>query len=146
MNANGFIGTWHLVAWEAIDESGEKFFPFGKQAKGYICYAADGYVSVAIMAESRAPVTSELFYTASVEERAAAATTYLSYAGPYEIFDDKVVHHIEVSLITNWVGTQQERFYELRGGRLSLSTAPVLAISGGMRRHTLIWERVAGTE
>ena len=146
MNSDGFVGTWRLVSWEADGANGEKFYPFGQQAKGYICYSADGYMSVAIMAASRTPVTSENFYAASLEELAAAATTYLSYAGRYEIHAEKVVHHIEVSLMTNWIGTRQERFYELSGERLILSTPPVLAISGDMRRHYLIWERTTKTE
>ena len=35
------------------------------------------------------------------EEKVAAADTYLSYCGRYEIQGEKVVHHIEVSFFPN---------------------------------------------
>ena len=37
----------------------------------------------------------------------------------------KVIHHVELSLFPNWCGTDQERFIELDGERLTITTAPV---------------------
>jgi hypothetical protein len=53
----------------------------------------------------------------------------------------KVVHHVKVSFFPNWVGVDQERFFDFDRNRLSLSTPPFLI--GGMQQTAhLIWERV----
>jgi hypothetical protein len=75
------------------------------------------------------------------EEQAQAGETFLSYCGRYDVGEDKVVHHIELSLFPNWVGADQERLMELRGNRLTLSTHPIL-IKGSEQTAHLIWERV----
>jgi len=75
------------------------------------------------------------------EEEAQAEETYLSYCGRYELQEDKVIHHIELSLFPNWVGADQERLVELRGNRLTLSTHPLL-IKGKQQTAHLIWEHV----
>ncbi len=49
--------------------------------------------------------------------------------------------HVEVSFFPNWVGHDQERFFEFSGNRLALSTPPVL-IEGRQQRAYLIWERI----
>jgi hypothetical protein len=77
----------------------------------------------------------------SIEEKAYAAGTYVSYCGRYEFRGDTVIHHVELSLFPNWVGVEQERLVEVRGDRMTLSTRPMLF--GGMQRSAhLIWERV----
>lgn len=80
----------------------------------------------------------------TTEERLAAADTYLSYCGRYEVRPDKVIHHVEVSLFPNWIGMDQERFFEFDGDRLSLSTPPFL-VSGKQQSARLIWERALKT-
>jgi hypothetical protein len=59
---------------------------------------------------------------------------------PNDGHEDRVVHHVEVSLFPNWVGSAQVRHYELAGNRLTLSTAPLLQ-GGRERRAYLVWER-----
>ncbi|MBC6422077.1 MAG: lipocalin-like domain-containing protein [Hormoscilla sp. SP5CHS1] len=78
----------------------------------------------------------------STEEKAAAAETYISYCGKYEIIDGKVIHHVEASLFPNWVGVDQERFFEFQGDRLSLSTPPIMYDGKQLTAHVL-WERVS---
>ena len=62
----------------------------------------------------------------SVEEKAQAADTYISYHGQYKLHRDTVLPHMELSLYPNWVGVEQERLVELKGNRLTLSTRPIL--------------------
>ncbi len=78
----------------------------------------------------------------TVAEQATAAAGYISYAGPYEVREDIVVHRVEVSLFPNWIGSTQERYYEFTGEHLSLSTAPLL-LDGREQRAFLVWERAA---
>lgn len=76
----------------------------------------------------------------SVEERADAADSYLSYSGPYEIEKDKFRVKVEVSLFPNWIGTIQERNYKVEGKTLSVVSAPVI-VYGKEQRGYLIFER-----
>jgi hypothetical protein len=34
----------------------------------------------------------------------------VAYAGRYSFLGDHVIHHVELSLFPNWVGSDQERF------------------------------------
>jgi hypothetical protein len=77
----------------------------------------------------------------STEEKVAAADTYISYCGRYEIQGDKVIHSIEVSFFPNWIGVKQERIFEFDGDRLSLSTLPAL-LDGKQQTAHMIWKRV----
>ena len=100
-----------------------------------------GYVSVAIMSVNRPKFASRNMGEGTTDEKVAACDTYLSYCGKYEVRQDEVIHHIEVSLYPNWVGVDQERVLEFDGKRLSLSTRPLIV--GGMQQTAyLIWERV----
>jgi hypothetical protein len=142
MASNPLIGTWRLVSWEnrsVVD--GEVSYPLGKDAVGYIMYSQNGYMSVAIMRSDRAKFAAGDLLRASVEERAQAAGTYVSYCGRYEFRGDTVVHRVELSLFPNWIGVEQERLVEVTGERLMLSTRPIL-LGGVQRTAHLIWERV----
>lgn len=140
MPANPFVGTWRLVSAETKTADGEVSQPFGKNPTGYIMYSQDGYMAVAIMEPGRASFASGDFRAGTPEERQAAFDTYISYTGTYEVRGDKVIHHIEVSLFPNWSGTDQERFFEFSGDRLSLHTPPM--VMGGVERTAhLLWRR-----
>ena len=137
------VGTWRLVAWENRDAQGEVTWPVGRDAQGYIMYTADGHMSVQIMMANRPPFAAGDLLGGSSVEKAGAAETYIAYAGRYERWANTVIHHVEMSLFPNWVGTQQERRLGLSGDRLTLSTAPLL-LNGRHRTAHLIWERVGG--
>ena len=51
-----------------------------------------------------------------------------------------MIHHVELSLFPNWVGTDQQRSVELSGDRLILSQPLLLA--GTQQVPRLVWERV----
>lgn len=141
MKSNPLIGTWRLISWENRSADGQISYPLGEDAVGYIMYSPDGYVFVAIMRPDRVRFPGGDLLSGSPEEKAQAATTYVSYCGRYDFRGDTVVHHVELSLFPNWVGVEQERLVELAGNRLTLSTRPILL--GGMQRTArLIWERV----
>jgi hypothetical protein len=105
-----------------------------------LIYSRDGSMSVAIMRVDRNRFAADDLMLGSLEEQAAAAAGYLSYAGRYEVRSGTVVHHVEISLFPNWVGTEQVRFYAFAGDRLTLSTGP-MQLQGRDRRGFLVWER-----
>jgi hypothetical protein len=141
MTQNQFIGTWKLISAEVRSEDGQIAYPYGQNATGYIMYNPDGYMSVAIMKANRANFSSQDITGGTTEEKASAAETYVSYAGKYEIRENTVIHHLDVSLFPNWINTDQERFFKFEGNRLTLSTGPFLILGKHQTAH-LIWERV----
>ena len=67
--------------------------------------------------------------------------SFLAYAGRYSFLGDRVIHHVELSLFPNWVGSDQERWVELVRDRLTLSASPVL-LADNQQVARLVWERV----
>ena len=142
MGIHPLVGAWRLVSWENRCADGQVTYPLGPDAVGYIIYTSDGHVSVAIMRTKRSRFAVDDLLGGTIEERAMAEASYVSYAGTYEVQKGMVVHHVEVSLFPNWVGAVQERFYECTGDRLSLHTTPML-LGGLEQRGYLIWERTS---
>jgi hypothetical protein len=141
MAQNPFVGTWKLVSCELRRLDGQASYPFGQDAVGYIMYSQDGYMSVAFMSPDRLKFAAGDIRGGTTEEKLAAADTYVSYCGRYEIQGDRIIHHIEVSFFPNWIGVQQERIYEFEDDKLFLSTPPLLV--GGLQQTAhLIWKRV----
>ena len=141
MARNPFVGVWRLVSIELRSEDGRVTYPYGRDAVGYIMYSEEGYMSVALMSANRPKFVSGDILGGSAQEKAAAADTYISYCGKYEIQGDKVVHRIEVSFFPNWIGVNLERIFEFDGDRLSLSTLPSL-MGGKQQTAHMIWKRV----
>lgn len=141
MAQNPFVGTWRLLSCEIRRADGQVSYPFGQDLGGYILYSQDGYMSVALMSANRPQFAAGDIRGGTTEEKVAAADTYVSYCGRYEIQGDRVIHHIEVSFFPNWVGADQERFFNLDGDTLSLSTPPTL-IGGIQQTAYLVWKRV----
>jgi len=141
MTQNSFVGTWRLISCELRSADGQVSYPLGKDAVGYIMYSEDGYMSVAFMSANRPIFAAGDISGGTTEEKEAAADTYVSYCGKYEVQGDKIIHHIEVSFFPNWIGVDQARIFEFEGNRLSLSTPPFL-VGGKKQTAHLIWERV----
>jgi hypothetical protein len=53
-----------------------------------------------------------------------------------------VVHHVTGSLLPNWTGSDQVRFYQFEGDRLTLSTAEI-PYGGTQLVGVLVWERLS---
>lgn len=134
------FGTWKLLSLESRTIDGQITYPWGKNARGYIIYTQDGYISVSVMSADRSKYASGDMKGGTIEEKAAAAETYISYCGKYEVQGDSVIHHIEISLFPNWIGIGQKRIFKIDGNRLSLDTSPAL-IDGMEQTFRLIWER-----
>jgi hypothetical protein len=144
MEAYQLVGTWRLVRWELRDADGTVSYPMGLDAKGYVLYNPDGYMSVIITGSDRPAFRDADLGGGTDEELARAAGTCVSYCGRYQVQPGRVVHYVENSLFPNWAGTTQERFLELEGSILTLSTAPLL-YAGQQRRAYLVWQRVQNT-
>jgi hypothetical protein len=138
---DALVGAWRLVSWENRAADGQVSYPMGTDAMGYLLYTANGRFSVTISRRGRARFTAGDLLGGTTEEQARAVEGFVAYAGRYSFLGDRVVHHVELSLFPNWVGSDQERWMELAGDRLILSASPLL-LAGKQQVPRLVWERV----
>ena len=133
------VGTWKLVSMTHTTDQGEVKFLMGHKPTGFITYTPDGRMSVVITAEARKPLSVNDRFAAPAEERAEAFSTVIAYAGRYTFTGDKIIHHVEVSWLPNYAGTDLVRFIKLQGDRLILRTPPMLQ-AGAQITTELVWE------
>ena len=101
------VGTWRLVSFHLRTLDGQLTYPYGPDAVGYYIFSESGYMSVAVMPSNRRKFAAGDIMGGSTEEKVAAAETYISYGGKYEIQGDKLVVHPEVSFFpTGWALTK----------------------------------------
>lgn len=65
----------------------------------------------------------------------------MAYAGRYTFTCDKVITHVEVASLQNWVSTDQKRFVSLQGDRMFVRNTPQLR-GGVMITIESVWERL----
>ena len=140
MSEQSLVGTWRLVSYQAQDEDGNVSYPFGQDAVGFIIYTPDGYVAAQLGKANRSGAIEGRWADASADAIAAAARDYYAYCGTYHVGREEVVHKVAVSLIPNWIGSDQVRRFSFQGDRLTLATPP-LPIDGRQQVATLVWER-----
>lgn len=135
------VGTWRLIAVHSWDDKGKKDMePYGPHPTGLITYTADGRMSVLETYDNRKPLSADR-EAAPVEERAAAFSTMVAYAGSYTLEGDKVIHHIEVSA-TPGPNRDQVRYVTLEDrDHLTLRTPPLMR-NGVKETHEMVWVRV----
>ena len=137
------VGAWTLESYQSYDVDGSNVrYPLGTDARGIIMYTADGYMSAQIMRADRAPLARGDLQLADDDELAGVARGYLAYAGPYSVLDNGIVaHHVDVSLLPNWIGGTQYRAAQIGDDRLQLGPAEPVLIKGRLRSGRLIWRR-----
>src|SRR5438034_6166529 len=108
------IGTWKLVYSAEIDSTGNKVYPLGTDAIGFIIYDAYGKMAVQISKKERQPFNRE--------ESVVIAKDYLAYFGRYEIdtANELVRHFIEGHILPDNVGKILERKYHFFENKMSL--------------------------
>ena len=141
--ASDLAGAWDLEEFVIRFQSDrEPVFPFGKDAHGQLLYAG-GRMSAVLSRADRAPLgvaSLETAGLATVDAKAAAFSSYLSYTGSYRVEGTQVVHEVALSLVPESCGTNHVRTVSLDGERLVLSYQ-VTSSSGVVRDHVLTWRR-----
>ena len=139
-----FFGTWKLVSWKIKRVNGDLIdSPLGPNALGCIMYDPGGQVGVALMRPDRPNFASNHLTEATPAEIKSGFEGYISYCGSYEVNEQErfVIHRLQLSSFPNWVGTEQKRYFEFAGDRLTLRTPP-LTVLGEPQVHSLIWQRL----
>jgi hypothetical protein len=111
---SALIGTWKLLAvrFEFADGGGSRE-PFGPAPRGRLIVTGTGDFMTVITSADRAVMrdTIRLF------------ETMMAYAGKFRLEGNKLVISCDLSWYPDWVGTEQVRFFELDGDKLSIRTA-----------------------
>lgn len=136
-------GAWILESYESLDGDGAHVgYPLGPDAQGIIMYTANGYMSAQIMRADRPQFRTGDLSVGDNDELAAAASGYLAYSGPYSVSgENEIHHHVDVSLLPNWVGGTQYRAAQIGDDRLVLGPTEPMLIDGERRSVRLVWRR-----
>jgi hypothetical protein len=122
MDRDTIKGRWNVLSWEQLYDDGRVVLPMGTELEGFIEYSDYGMLCV-VSKQGRKAFTTGGQWSAADAEKADAYNGYLTYAGDYDVQDNKIFHHVNYSLFPNWVGGTQHRNPELDGDMLSLTTA-----------------------
>jgi hypothetical protein len=115
--------------------------PFAQSPKGLIQYSPGGHVIVFLQTSNpKQPVNAAYTDAERAETHRSIAA---AYAGTYSIEGNKVVHHIIAAWRPEWIGTDQIRYFEISGNKLTIKTAPIKSPRTGEDIVvTLTFERV----
>ena len=136
------VGTWKLIS-STVQYPDGRVLPdpnFGPSAKGYLFYDSSGHMCVPLMNPNRFDWRNP--QAPALRDVESAMNGYGGFCGSYEVHESEavIVHHKEVALVPNEVGTSLERHFAIAGDRLNLVTE---GIHNGQRlSFTLTWERV----
>lgn len=137
------VGTWTLVSARTTRSTGERNdAPYGTHPSGFITYTPEGRMSAIVGFDARSPLSTDEWYRAPAGERAEAFSTFLAYAGSYSVMPDRVIHHVDVASIQNWVNTDLVRMVKYAGETIILSTLPE-GTAGNTPIYELTWRRIA---
>lgn len=141
MRRDDLLGAWHLESYVSQSDVGVDE-PLGPNPVGIIMYTSDGYMSAQLMRRDRPAYDKAATDGGTPGQMAAAASGYLCYSGPFTLDEaaSVVSHHVEVSLLPNWVGGTQVRHGRLEDGALVLR-AELTSRSGASTTHVLTWRR-----
>lgn len=145
MSREPFVGTWRLVAANFYKADGTLLKLYGEDPRGIFVYDEGGRMCVQIMQSERPLLPKRRLAENAAEHYHQILIGYIAYFGTYDV-DEKactVTHHVQGSLIPNWVGTDLVREYEFEGNRMTLRTA-ASPMRGDIMRGELIWERMHG--
>ena len=147
MYSDWLKGTWKLDRFICTDEHGEEIDYMGEGATGFICYSGDGWVSVQITKQGRLRYDIPDVEGGTDEQTLSAARGTFAYAGTYTVDEDNAIvyHHLEFSLIPNWIDSTQKRYITKESRDvLILSADPVRMGPGGKKRKSNIrWIRLS---
>jgi hypothetical protein len=130
------------VSASSTTSTGERIEdPYGPGPAGFLTYGEDGRMTSLISYGGRKPLSFGGGSRSPQEEQAEAFNTFLAYAGRYTLEDEKVIHHVEISSIQNFVNRDLARSIKFDGDRITLTTPPT-AVNGKIQTIELIWQRL----
>ena len=142
--SRALVGAWRLVSTEQrLSDGTSRPSPlYGSGGVGYLIYTDSGRMCALLTDPSRAKWKSSGAPTEA--ELRSTFDHFVAYCGRYEVNETQgfVVHHVEMDVVPNSVGTDLKRYASLEGNRLKLR--PAEQLPEGVTDYTLTWERVDG--
>jgi hypothetical protein len=140
--AAAIVGTWKVVAYEDRTEGQPVKYQYGEKPRGQLTYDATGHMSIQLMKVPHPKIASGDEEKATPAEKAALYDAYAAYFGTYTVDAKRsvVIHHVEGDLYDVFIGTDQERPFELQGDRLVLR--PKWTVDGKQWTGLRVFERV----
>ncbi|MRW93102.1 lipocalin-like domain protein [Duganella sp. FT80W] len=115
-------GAWELVAADRLQTDGQRVHDYGEAPTGLLMIDTDGHYALQIYQRESPRASSTHFGTLSIDEPSRTLTFHITSAQREE-----------------WIGTRQERRYELKGDELSYRvparTDGQIPISVWRRKH-----------
>jgi hypothetical protein len=123
-------------------DTGKTVYPYGKNVFGILVYTPGGHMSALLMDPERKKFASDDLKSGTVEEIQQAYEKFDAYCGTYTIDAEKrtVTHHVQGAKFPNWVGTDQARYFELKGDRLYIRAT--LKVKGKNWQGEAVLERI----
>jgi hypothetical protein len=132
------VGAWKLVSASSVTSKGKRNeTPYGAAPTGFLSYSENGRVTALISYDGRKPLTA----APQVEEQAEAFKTFFAYSGRYTLDNDKVIHHVEICSVQNYVGKDLIRSVKFQADQIILTTPPT-PVNGTIQSVELIWQRL----
>jgi hypothetical protein len=96
------------------------------------------------MAPGRPWPSGSLFLLSDATQQGLAAREFMAYGGRYTLHDEVVVHHVDIALYPEMVGTDMTRTITWIGDQIALETEKLRTSSGRTRWQRLRWRRPTG--
>lgn len=134
------LGTsWSLESYQSEDKEGNTNYPLGADAHGVIIFTQEQRMAVQIMAANREEeVPKEILDSMNTEtEKEMARLGYHAYSGPFNFNEDTayLTTHVDMSVITTYVGSDQTRLAKIEGNMLYLSNV-------NHPERKLVWKKI----
>ena len=145
--ARALVGAWRLESTvQRLTDGTVRPSPlYGSNGVGYLIYSASGQMCAMLADPSREPWSSADEPTE--KDLQAIHAHFIAYCGRYEVNEPEgvVLHHIELHVTPNYIGTVFARLASLEGSRLTLRPLKE-ELPAGMLEYTLTWSRVETAE
>jgi len=134
-------GGWKLVQWSIEYPDGDRTFPFGKDAIGFIVYAADGNMSVTISKKHRQKLNVANPRHVATSTKGDLYDSFFHYCGSWKIIDGSVHHSLMLALNPNMKDTIQVRAIDFLDHNNTLVLSAKEDTADKQRTHKLTWRR-----
>jgi hypothetical protein len=141
-NSQSLIGTWKLISDKQVKTDGPSTDLYGSSPLGQLIYDSNGHMSVHLLTPDLTKCGTQDRRKCPDSAARSAFDNYLGYWGRFKVSagGKSIMHMIEGASAPDWIGTSQERFFELSGDRLTLTT-PMQQIAGVESKTVLVWQR-----
>ena len=140
-HATRLVGSWQLQRYQVVVGGEQRPSILGARPQGLLLYNPDGYMSAIMVARNRDDVNAPSLLAAGDRVALAAARSCIAYAGRYEVLGEQVHHHVESSLLPDWMGRTLVRTIQWQDDVLTLSPPDEQTRSGKTVQRAITWSR-----